>query len=88
MLSKVQYPQRLIGLYINYPQILELALSQSHLPGENAVQFYAGVALRTVPIFVPPGTHYCRVTRGGVDLKACPRLLHMTSTVGIELPMP
>ena len=58
--------------YIIYPQVLELALSLSHLPGENAAQFSAAVAIRTVLIFVPPGTHYCWVYRGGVDSK-----LHM-----------
>ena len=36
---------------INYPQILELTLSQSHLPGEDAAQFSAAVAIHTVPIF-------------------------------------
>ena len=51
------------------PQVLELTLSQSHLLGENAAQFSAPVAIRTVPIFVPPSTQYCWVDRGGVDSK-------------------
>ena len=58
---------RLIGLYINYPLVLELALSRSHLPWENATQFSAVVAIHTMPIFIPLGTHYCWVDRGGVD---------------------
>ena len=60
---------RFSGLYIIYPQVLELTLSQSHLPGEHAAQFSAAVAIRTVPSFVPPGTHYCWVDRGGVASK-------------------
>ena len=54
-------------LYINYPKVLELTLSQSHLPGETAAQFSAALANHTVLIFVPPGTHYCWVDRGVVD---------------------
>ena len=45
------------------------SLVQSHLPRENAVQFSAAVAIHTVPIFFPPGTHYWRVDRGSVDSK-------------------
>ena len=30
---------RYSGLYISYSHVLELTLSQSHLPGENAVHF-------------------------------------------------
>ena len=30
--------------YINYPQILELTIAQSHYPGEIAAQFSAAVA--------------------------------------------
>ena len=60
-------PSRCSGLYINFPQVLEHILSQSHLPRENAAQFSAAVAIYTVPIFVPPGTHYYWVGRGGVD---------------------
>ena len=44
---------------INYPQVLEPTLSQTHLPGENTAQFSAAEAINTVPIFVPPSTHYC-----------------------------
>ena len=43
---------RFSRLYIIYPQVLELTLSQSHL------QFAAAVAIHTVPIFVLLGTHY------------------------------
>ena len=49
--------------------LAELTLTQSHLPRENAAQFSAAVAVFTVPILVPCGTHYCWVDRGGVDLK-------------------
>ena len=52
-------PSQFSRLYINYPQLLEITLSQSHLPGENAAQFSAAVAIHRVPIIVPPGTHYC-----------------------------
>ena len=60
---------RFSGFYINLPKVLELNRSPFHLPGENAAQFSAVVAIHTVPIFVPPGTHYRWVGRGGVDLK-------------------
>ena len=43
-------PEGSSDLYINYPQVLELTLSQSHLNGENAAQFSAAVAIHTVPI--------------------------------------
>ena len=36
---------------------LELALSQSHLTGENAAQFSTAEAIHSTN-FVPPGTHY------------------------------
>ena len=55
------------GLYMSYTQVLELTLSQYHLPGENAAQFSAAVAVHTVPFFVSCGTHYCWVDRSGVD---------------------
>ena len=45
---------RFSGLYINYPQVLELTLSQSHLPGENKAQFSAALAIHTEPIFFHP----------------------------------
>ena len=35
----------------------------------NATQFSATEATYTVPILVPPGTHYCWVNRGGVVSK-------------------
>ena len=54
-----RYPSRFIGLYMNYPKVLELTLLQSHLPGENAAQFSVAEAIHTVPIVAPPGTHYC-----------------------------
>ena len=38
--------------------LLELTLSQSHLSGENAAQFYADVAIHTVPNIVPHCTYY------------------------------
>ena len=45
------------------------SLLQSNLPGENAAQVSAAVAIHTVPISIPPGTHYCWVDRDGVDSK-------------------
>ena len=35
----------------------------------NIRKCFASVAIHTVLIFVPLGTHYCRVDRGGVDSK-------------------
>ena len=55
---------RFSGLHIIYPQVLELALSQSHIPGENAAQFSAAVVIRTVPIFV----HLVPITNGWTSL--------------------
>ena len=45
--------------------------SQSHLPGENVENFclQLGPFAHTIPIFVPPGTHYCWVEKGSVDSK-------------------
>ena len=60
---------RFRGLYLNYPQMLELTLSQSLLPRENAGQFSAPAVIHIVPIFIPHGTHYCWVDRGGEDSK-------------------
>ena len=36
----------------------------THLLGENAMQFSGVAAIHAVPIFIPPGTHYCWVDRG------------------------
>ena len=36
---------------------------------EEYSAFSAAEAIHTVAIFVPPGTHYCWVDRGGVDSK-------------------
>ena len=33
---------------------------------DNAAHFPADEIIHTVPIIVPPGTHYCRVGKGGV----------------------
>ena len=60
---------RFSGLNINYPHVLKLTHPQSHLLGENATQFSAAVAIHAVPIFIPPGTHYCWKDRGSVDSK-------------------
>ena len=49
--------------------LLTSTLSQSQLPGENAVQFSAGVAIHTAPIFIPPDTHYFWVDIGSVCSK-------------------
>ena len=69
---------RFSGLYIIYTQVLELALSQSHLPGENAEQFSAAVAIRTVPTF--RSTWYPLLLGGQkrCGFKVYPRFLHMT----------
>ena len=64
-----RYPHTFSRLYINYPQVLELTFSQSHLPGENAAQFAAAVANHTAPLFIPPGNHCCWVDRGDMDSK-------------------
>ena len=55
-------------MYVYSPDI-SVNSSQCHIPRDNAAQFSAAVAICTIPIFVPPGTHYCRVDRGGVDSK-------------------
>ena len=36
---------RFSGLYINYPQVLELLLWQSHLSGEHAAYYSAAVGI-------------------------------------------
>ena len=59
-------PGSLVNFTLFTPGI-GITLSQSLLPGENAAQCSAAVAIRTVPLFVPPGTHCCWVDRGGVD---------------------
>ena len=51
-----RYPRRFSGVYIKYPQVLELTISQSHLPGDNA----AAVAIQTVPIF--SSLNFCHTT--------------------------
>ena len=71
-----RHPRRFSGLYINYCQLLELTLSQSHLPGENTTQFSAAVAIRIVPIVVPSGTHYCWVDRRNVDSELAQAFTH------------
>ena len=50
------------------PRYLKI-LSECHLDVDNAVQFSAAVAIHTLPIFVPPGTHYYWVDRSSADLK-------------------
>ena len=76
------------GLYIIYPQVLELALSQSHLPREYAAQFSAAVAIRMVPIFRSTWYPLLLSRQRQCGFKACPRLLHMTSAAGIEPQTP
>ena len=49
-------PSGFSALYIT-PKVLELTLSLSHLPGENAAQFSETVAIHTVLISVTPDTH-------------------------------
>ena len=49
-------------------QVLELTLSHSNPLGEYST-FSAAEAIRTAPIFIPPGTHYCWVDRDVVDSK-------------------
>ena len=52
---------RFSGLYIIYLQVLELTLSQSHLPGENAAHFLQLKPFTQYQFFFPPGTLYCLV---------------------------
>ena len=47
---------RFSGLYIDYPQLLELTLSQSHLPGENSAQYSAAVAIHKFSLHLVPIT--------------------------------
>ena len=56
LLSK--YPHKLIGLYTITPRYWN-TLSQSHISEENAAQFSSAEAIPILPLFVPPGTHYC-----------------------------
>ena len=65
-----RYLQRLIRLYINYPQVLKLNLSQSSPQGEYS-QSHCLVLFHQVPISAG-WTKRC-------GFKACTRLLHMTS---------
>ena len=58
---------------------MELALSQSHLLGENATYFLLQEFSRCRLIAVPPGIHYYRAARGGADLKPVQVFLYMTS---------
>ena len=62
-------PSRFCGLYINYPHILELTLSQSHLPGENAALFLQLKPFTQYQFLIPPGTNYCWVDRLDVGSK-------------------
>ena len=41
----------------------------------------AANAIHNSPFFVPPGTHYCWVDRGGMIWEACPTSLHMAGSV-------
>ena len=74
--------------YRFYPKVLELALSQSHLSRENATQFSRAVVIHTLLIFVPPGTHYWRVDRGGMDSKFAQGFLHMIGPAEVEPQTP
>ena len=65
------------------PQVLELTLSRSHLPVENVAHFLQ-LKHFSQQFFIPPGTHYCWVDRGGVDSKLGHGFLHLTSAAGIE----
>ena len=63
---KVQIPRRFSGRYINYPQVLELLHSQSHLTVKNAAIFCNwSYSYRTNF----RSTWYHWVARGGVDSK-------------------
>ena len=57
--------------FTSITQVLEFTLSQSPLPGENAAPFSAAVAIRTVPIFVPLGTHYCCLPKDSTHNQRC-----------------
>ena len=72
-------PSRFSRLYIKYPQVLELTLSQSNLPGVNAAPFSAAEA--TWYLLLLGGQRHC-------GFKACPKLLHVTGAAGIESQTP
>ena len=60
--------------------VMELTCILSHLPGENAaMQHTKATALyhsqHSFP--VPPGTHYCWVTRGGVTYTQNQDIVHL-----------
>ena len=57
---------RFSGLYINSPQGIG-TLVDSLISLGRMQRISAAVAIHTVPIYIPPGTHYCWVDRGGAD---------------------
>ena len=79
----VQISPEVHRTYINYPQVLELTLSQSHLPRENAVHFLQLNPL-TQSYFL---FHLVPITTGwteAVDSKLAQGFLHVTSAAWIE----
>ena len=51
----------------------------SLLYGENSVHFLQLMPFTIFQFFVPPGTHYCWVSRGSMEWEVCPTLLHMAT---------
>ena len=80
----VQISPKFSGLYIKYPQVLELNLfTVSSLWGESST-YSTAAAIHPVPIF--HSTWYPLLLSGKKQcgFKACPRLLHVTGAAGIE----
>ena len=78
-------PSIYIGLYIKLPPGIRTHSFTVSSPWGECRAFSAAEAIHTVPIF--RSTWYPLLLCGCV-FKACPRLLHMTSAVGIESRIP
>ena len=78
---------RFIRLYINSLKYWnsELTLSASS-PWEECSTFSAAKAIHTVPNFILPGTYYCWVDIGGVDLKFAKALHDQHHRIEFQAP--
>ena len=56
-------------------------------PWGECIAFSAAIAIHTLPIFVPPGTHYSWVDRGGVNSKL-PQGLYIWPVIQKSNPRP
>ena len=83
----ISYLSNVRGLYINYPQALELAHSVSSPWGERSAIFWSCIHLRSNNFHSTCYQLLLDVQRE-CGIKACPRLLHMTGAVGIEPQTP